>query len=66
MRTVTSNNHVGEIDFKVPDELRGIAESCRKMAEVDFKDPQKMAAHLLGISLKYYGVVLGQSERSFQ
>ncbi len=60
------NSHAADINFDLPPLLADIQTSCIKMAEVDPKETQKVAALLMGMSLKYYAVVQKQAEQSFR
>lgn len=66
MTSATSEKAINGLEHELPPSLADIEESCSRMAEIDFKDTQKVAAEILRISLKYYGVVREQAQKSFR
>lgn len=66
MTSGTLIKEIADVDSELSPPLVDIARSCSKMAEIDLKDTQKVAALVMATSLKYYGVVLDQAQQSFR
>jgi len=66
MTSGTRIKEIADVDSELSPPLADIARSCSKMAEIDLKDTQKVAALVMATSLKYYGVVLDQAQQSFR